>query len=183
MLWISVGVAVIGLGTLITVNQLTKSKEPLIGVSHPNLGGQHIARGASHEAYNSDPPSSGPHYSDSGAPTSWGVYSQEVQDEVFLHNEEHGGIIITYQPNLLSADQLKKLSALFLPPFSNKTFSPAHAIVTPRAKDTHMIELASWTYTLNLDSYDEATIIQFYNQHAGKAPEPLAGPTNTPISQ
>lgn len=181
-LWISVGVAIIGLGALIAVNQFTKSKTPLIGDFHTSQGEQHIARGAAHEAYNSNPPSSGPHYSDSGAPTPWGVYSQEVQAEAFLHNEEHGGIVITYQPNLLSTDQLKKLGALFLPPYSNKNFSPVRAIVTPRAKNTHMIELASWTYTLSLDSYDEATIIKFYNQHAGHAPEPLAGPNNTPIS-
>ena len=133
------------------VSQSSKPKEAIIGVSHKEQGRNHIAEGAKHDPYSSDPPSSGPHYSDANAPTLWGVYTQEVPEEVFLHNEEHGGVIITYNPKLLPADQLKKLQSLFAPPYSNKTFSPSKAIVTPRSKDTHVIELASWTYTLNLD--------------------------------
>ncbi len=182
-LWITSGILIFGFTGLIVVNQVTKSKEPLLGVQHADQGEAHIARGQSHLAYNSDPASSGPHYDDTGAPTDWGVYTTAVPDEVFLHNEEHGGVVITYQPNLLPSDQLKKLQALFVPPYSNKSFSPLKALVAPRAKDTHAIELASWRYTLNLDQYNESIIVKFFNQHAGHAPEPTAGPYNTPINQ
>ncbi len=183
ILWITSGALAVGFIGLVVVSQVTKSKEPLLGVQHPSQGQEHIARGQAHAAYNSDPPSSGPHYSDSGAPADWGVYVTEVPEEVFIHNEEHGGIVITYQPNLLPSDQLKKLQALVVPPYSNKSFMPKKALVTPRAKDTHAIELASWTYTLNLDKFDEATLVKFYMQHAGNAPEPQGGPDNTPINQ
>ena len=37
--------------------------------------------------------------------------------------------------------------------------------------------------TIDLDTYNEAIIIKFFMQHAGKAPEPSAGPYNTPINQ
>ena len=164
------------------LKQSSKPKEAIIGTSHPSQGEKHIAEGQKHEAYNSDPASSGPHYADTSAPTPWGVYTQEVPDEVFLHNEEHGGVIVTYKPDL-PADQLKKLRALFAPPYSLKSFTPSKAVVTPRAKNTHAIELAGWTYTLNLDQYDETTIMKFYLQRVSKAPEPTAGPTNTPINQ
>ncbi len=182
-LLITVGIMAVGLGGLITVNQITRSKEPVIGVQHASQGQAHIKRGESHAAYNSDPASSGPHYGDNSAPADWGIYTQEVPDEVFIHNEEHGGVIVTYQPELLSSDQLKNLQDLFIAPYSNKAFSPIKFIIMPRSKDKHAIELASWTYTLNLDAYDEATIIKFFNQHAGRAPEPTAGPFNTPINQ
>ncbi len=178
-----IAVLVIGTFGFIAINQKSKPKGAIIGISHSSLGGDHIARGQSHKPYNSEPPSSGPHYSDQGAPTPWGVYTEELPDEVFLHNEEHGGVVMTYNPKLLPADQLKKLQNLFAPPYSNKTFSPSKAIVTPRSKDTHAIEIASWTYTLNLDQYDEATLIKYYYQHEGKSPEPAAGPNNTPINQ
>lgn len=178
-----IAILVIGTFGFITITQKSKPKEATIGVSHKEQARNHIARGQQHEPYNSDPPSSGPHYADQGAPTLWGVYTQEVPEEVFLHNEEHGGVVYTYNPKLLPADQLKKLQALFAPPYSNKTFSPGKAIVTPRSKDAHAIEIASWTYTLNLDQYDEATLIKYYYQHEGKSPEPAAGPTNTPINQ
>lgn len=162
--------------------QHKKPKEVILGVSHADQGQNHIAQGAKHNAYNSDPASSGPHYADSSAPTPWGVYTQEVPQEVFIHNEEHGGVIISYKPDL-PADQLKKLQALFAPPYSNTQFKPIKAIITPRSKNTHAIELASWTWTLNLDQYDEATITKFYLQHVGKSPEATAGPNNAPINQ
>lgn len=172
----------IGFGYIFYISKVSKPKEATIGVQHKEQSKNHIARGQQHDPYNSNPPSSGPHYADAGAPAPWGVYTEEVPDEVFLHNEEHGGVIITYRPDL-PADQLKKLQALFAPPYSDKTFSPTKAIVTPRSKNTKPIQLVAWTYTLDLEQYDEATIKQFYLQRIGKAPEPGAGPNNTPINQ
>ncbi len=96
---------------------------------------------------------------------------------------EHGGVVVTYSPDILSKDDLSKLQSLFAPPYSNKDFSPRKAIVTPRAKNTNAIQLAAWNYTLSLDKYDEEMIIKFFTQHAGKAPEPLGGPDNTLINQ
>lgn len=180
---IFISVLVIGATGFIAVKQMSKPKEAVIGVQHPNQGQQHIMAGESHQAYNSDPPSSGPHRNDASAPALWGVYTQEVPPEIFVHNEEHGGIVVTYNPKLLPADQLKKLQALVLPPYSNKSFTPTKILVTPRAADTHAIELAAWTWTLNMDNYNEATLIKFYLQHEGKSPEPTAGPTNTPALQ
>lgn len=176
------GALVVVFGALLLVKQ-SQPQVAQVGLQHPNQGQQHIQRGQSHETYNSDPASSGPHYNDSGAPTDWGVYTREVPEEVFVHNEEHGGIIVTYSPSLLAADQLKKLQQLFAPPYSNQKFQPSRFILTPRSKDTHAIELAAWTYTLNFDSYDEATLIQFYEQHVNKSPEAGAQPTNAPIDQ
>jgi hypothetical protein len=178
-----VALIIIGSGVYVYGKQKSTPKEPILGIQHANLGEKHIAQGSKHDAYNSDPASSGPHYADSSAPTQWGVYTQEVPEEVFIHNEEHGGIVVTYNPTLLPADQLKKLQALFAPPYRNKGFSPTKAVVTPRTKDTHAIEIASWLYTLNLDKYDESTIMKYYLQHEGKSPEPSAGPINTPINQ
>ncbi len=176
-------ILVIGGGGYLVVTQNSKPKEAIIGVQHASQGQEHIAQGQTHKPYNSDPPSSGPHRSDAQAPAQWGVYAQEVPEEVFVHNEEHGGVVVTYSPTLLPTDQLKRLQALFAPPYSNPKFTPSKAIVTPRTKDTHAIELAAWTWTLSLDKYDEATLIKFYFQHEGKSPEPTAGPSNTPINQ
>ena len=157
-------------------------KNIVLGTQHKEQGREHIGAGQKHAAYNSDPASSGPHYADNTAPTPWGVYTQEVPEEVFVHNEEHGGVIITYRPDI-PTDQLKKLQALFAPPYSNKSFTPSKAIVTPRTKNTQPIELASWNWTLSLDRYDEAVISKFYRQHVSKSPEATAGPNNTPINQ
>lgn len=178
-------IAILVIGSIGLVAIKTKGSKPIVrlGISHPNQGQRHIQRGEAHEAYNSDPASSGPHYNDQGAPTFWGVYTQEVPAETFVHNEEHGGIVVTYNPTLLPADQLKKLQALFVPPYSVATFKPTRTVVTPRAKDTKPIELAAWTRTLSLDKYDEKQLMQFYLTNVGKAPENGAGPSNAPINQ
>lgn len=175
-------VAIVGIFGFAVFKQKSKPAAPRLGTEHPSQGQNHIAQGQKHDAYNSSPASSGPHYADSSAPTSWGVYTQQVPEEVFLHNEEHGGVIITYKPDL-PADQVKKLQLLFAPPYSNAKFSPSKAIVTPRSKNTKPIELASWRRTLSLDSYDENTIMQYYLTNIGKSPEAGAGPSNTPINQ
>lgn len=161
------------------------SKNPApqqLGVKHASQGETHISRGESHPPYNSSPASSGWHYSDSGAPIPWGAYTQEVPEEVFLHNAEHGGVIITYKPDL-PKDQITKLQKLFTSPYSDPSFKPNKAIVTPRSKNTKPIELAAWTWTFSLDRYDEAKLKSFYLQHVGQAPESMAGPSNTPTIQ
>ncbi|MBX4190806.1 DUF3105 domain-containing protein, partial [Candidatus Saccharibacteria bacterium] len=117
-----------------------------------------------------------------GAPAPWGAYMIEIPDEVFLHNEEHGGVIITYKPNL-PKDQITKLQKLFTSPYSDPKFKPSKALVTPRSKNTKPIEMAAWTYTFSMESYDQTKLENFYNQRVGKSPEAGAGPSNTPIIQ
>lgn len=173
---------ILGVVGFIVLSGKNSPKQPPLGTSHKDQGANHIPRGSAHPAYNSDPPNSGWHYSDSNAPVQWGVYTQEVLDEEFLHNQEHGGVIITYRPDL-PADQIKKLQALFAPPYSDPKFKPSKAVVTPRSKNTKPIGLAAWGYTLNLDTYDEEKIKNFYLQRVSKSPEPTAGPFNTPINQ
>lgn len=160
----------------------TNSNQP-IGLFHAAQSRDHIERGQAHAPYTSDPASSGPHYSDAGAPALWGVYIEEVPDEVFVHNEEHGGVIVTYNPGVLSEDQIKKIQKLFAPPYSDSNFKPNRAIVTPRTKNTKPIELAAWSYTLNLDVYDQSKIEGFYLKHVNHAPEAGGLPHNTPINQ
>lgn len=176
-------VLILGVGGFFVINQSSKPKEVVIGDKHTNQGQDHITRGQKHKQYNSDPASSGPHYSDAGAPAPWGAYSREVPEEVFVHNEEHGGVIVTYNPKLLTTDEVAKLQKLFASPYSDSSFAPNKTIITPRTKNTHAIELAAWTVTFNMDKYNEATLKKFYLQHAGQSPEASAGPSNTPIIQ
>ncbi len=180
--FITLLVLIIVIGSFIFINQ-SRTKEEVIGVKHQDQGQKHIKAGDSHETYNSNLPSSGSHYNDAGSPIAWGIYTKEIAPEVFLHNEEHGGVVIAYNPNTLSAEKTSLLQGLFASPFSNKSFVPRKYILMPREGNIAAIQLASWNYTLDLGTYDEATIVKFFNQHAGKAPEPRAGPTNTPINQ
>ncbi len=60
----------------------------------PSLGNRHIRVGTSGAvAYNTDPPTSGPHY-----PTivSWGVHWQPIDKGFQVHNLEDGGVLVQY---------------------------------------------------------------------------------------
>ncbi len=125
-------------------------------------GQQHIQTGATHEEYNSNPPTSGPH---NGQPANWGIYQSELPDENLIHNLEHGGIWISY--NNIDNDTKTKIEDLA------KRY-PNKMIVTPRSKNDSKIAIASWTRLLKLDVFDEATIVDFIKANKNKSPEPNA---------
>ncbi len=132
------------------------------GERFANQGQEHIAAGAEHPAYNSNPPTSGWHYSQ---PANWGIYQDELPDGNLVHNLEHGGIWISYK----DIDQDTKLNIEALAKkYSNKM------IVTPRAKNDAKIAIASWTRLLKLEQFDEAAIVAFIKANKNRAPEPNA---------
>lgn len=167
-------VVVVGFGALVVLKNNNEPKEPIIGTQHASLGQKHLNNlNEKHEAYNSQLPSSGPHYVQ---PAPWGIKTTTVPDEQLIHNEEHGGVIIAYKPDL-PQDQLSKLQQLANnltatdSPYAKKGFK---VLMFPRAKNDKPIELASWTYTLDLDQLNQQTIRTFYRQHLNKSPEPNA---------
>ena len=176
-------VLVVGFASLLVYKKASTPQQAQLGTLRPDQGQKHIQQGESHEAYNSDLPSSGPHYANNTAPAQWGIYTSELTPEVYLHNQEHGGVVIAYSPTLLNEEQIKQLQNLFAPPYETKDFQPRKFILMPREKNTKPIQLAAWRYTLDLDTYDEDKIKTFFSQRAGKAPESMAGPSNTPINQ
>jgi len=133
-----------------------------LGQAFPNQGQEHIAVGAAHLPYNSNPPTSGPHYLN---PAAWGIYQVGLPDEVLIHNLEHGGIWISY--NNIDQTTKQRIEAL-------AKEHPDKMIVTPRALDDAKIVLASWRHLLKLDAFDEETVISFIKANKNRAPEPNA---------
>ena len=131
-----------------------------VGQAFPNQGQEHIAVGAAHLPYNSNPPTSGPHYLN---PAAWGIYQAGLPDEVLIHNLEHGGIWISY--NNIDRTTKQRIEAL-------AKEHPDKMIVTPRALDDAKIVLASWRHLLKLDTFDEETVISFIKANKNRAPEP-----------
>lgn len=140
----------------------SQPEKPRPGETFEILGQEHISVGASHPAYNSNPPTSGWHY---GQPANWGVYQEELPDEQLIHNLEHGGIWISYK----DVDQETKSN---LEAISKKY--PGSVIVTPRSANDAKIVLASWGRLEKLESFEETKIMDFIKANRNKSPEPLA---------
>ena len=146
------------------------------GEFYPTQGRDHIAEGDTHPVYNSYPATSGWHYStamgdtfdydeDLLAPALWGVYEDELSDEILVHNLEHGGIRIHYNcpdgcPDLV--DQLKAMTKL-----------GRKIIVSPYSLMESRIALAAWNYLDTFDDFDEMRIREFIAAHESSpnAPE------------
>lgn len=131
--------------------------------SYPIQGTQHIGEGESHPPYNSNPPTSGWHYAN---PAPWGVQEKDLPDEQLVHNLEHGGIWISYQPALEGAtvEKLRDLVRRYR----------SKVIMTPRAKNDTKIALAAWGRLDVFDIFDEKRIVAFVQAFKDQGPEKVA---------
>jgi hypothetical protein len=167
---IAVALVIIGLGVILAMQDnknrrlIAEEDQTLaaVGQELPDEGRAHIAVGAAHEPYHSNPPTSGPHYAQAA---DWGIYPDPLPDEQVVHNLEHGGIWISYKD--IDADTKAKLEAI-------AKANSGSVIMTPRPQNDARIVLASWTRLEKLGSYDEGKILEFIRANKNKAPEPLA---------
>ncbi|GGO33213.1 DUF3105 domain-containing protein [Deinococcus humi] len=133
-----------------------------LGQTFPNQGQEHIAVGAQHPAYNSSPATSGWHYVQ---PQPWGTFVYEITPETLIHNLEHGGVVIQYNPALLKGD-VARLEAI-QKRFPNKT------VVAPNSQLQVPLALTAWRRLYTLDTLDEAKIVDFTERYRNRAPERL----------
>ncbi len=139
----------------------------------PNQGRDHLTPGQTVQQilngqyYNSDPPTSGPHL-----PTwsDWGVFTQPVQNELQVHNLEHGGIVIQYDCSQGCAQAVNNLSA-YARRYSAQQFTGI--LLAPRSNlpEGSRIAVTAWTHRLLLKSFDRTKIEQFITAYIGKGPE------------
>jgi thiol-disulfide isomerase/thioredoxin len=133
------------------------------GTSYEIQPAEHIQPGDDHPGYNSNPPTSGWHYS---RQADWGFYSKELPDERVVHNLEHGGIWIAYK-NVSDAtrSRLRELAGEY----------PRSVIVTKRSANDAPIAVASWGQLMKLESFDRTRLVEFIEQNRNHSPEPIAG--------
>lgn len=151
-------------GTWLSSKEEAKNTEKLsksmIGEKMPDLGGQHVARGATHSVYNSNPPTSGSHWTGVAGP---GIKDEPVPDELVLHSMEHGAAVVWYREGLNQSDVDKITEA-----FNN---SSGKKIMLARKDLDVPVALTSWGYLLKLETVDETKIKEFIETNNDRAPE------------
>lgn len=157
-------VAALGYGIFLLAQNAGPDGEDF-SVSYPNLGRDHIAVGASHLEYNSNPPSSGPHY---GEWARGGFYDEPLSDEQLIHNLEHGDIWISYHPDI--SDKAKE---------TLKSFAGRYIVVSPRLENEGSVSLVAWgrVDTLDIENgfIDEGRIRDFISRYDNRGPEKVRG--------
>lgn len=97
------------------------------------------------------PPTGGDH---SGCWDTWGVHEEEVRTERWVHNLEHGGVVLLYRCDDGCPDDVERLRAFV----SNH----ARTLLTPYAKLPRRFGIVAWEHRLLSDCIDEAALERFY---------------------
>jgi len=130
-------------GTWLSSNSATANNvrlsQPMMGEKMPDLGGQHVLRGATHSTYNSNPPTSGPHWVDTAGA---GVKDESTPDELVLHSMEHGAAVVWYREGLDQSD-VDKIKEAFDSASGKKIMLVRKDLDVP-------VALTSWDYLLKL---------------------------------
>lgn len=151
-------------GVVIFRDQIQEPLIELFGQEYEDEGRDHLQDGQSPPTYQTNPPVSGSH---DPTPAEWGFYDQELPDGKAIHNLEHGGIWVSYQPGVLNDEeinQLKKLASEY----------GQRLIVSPRAKNDSKIAVASWRHLEKLDKLDLELIKSFLTTNVNQSPEEVA---------
>ena len=154
---IAVGaVVVVALALLFGLNVLRAANLP--GERLSDLGNLHIEEGTrSPIAYNSTPPTSGPHYP---SLAEWGVHDETLPDELVVHNLEDGGVGVWYNcpegcPELV--DQLAEVVGQY----------DEGVLMAPYPGMDTRIALTAWTRIDRFEAFDEERVADFIEAYLG----------------
>lgn len=161
--WGGVIIGVVGLIVLIGYAYQQSAKDTP-GQQMPDQGRDHIAQGQSPVEYNSTPPTSGPH----STATTWGKHDAPVPYENQIHNLEHGGVIVHYNPDKIQ--NLAELQVVF-DELNNKY---PKMVLVPDSEIETTYSLTGWRWIDTFNEYDPQRIRLFVKKRYNVAPEPNA---------
>jgi hypothetical protein len=168
--WLLVGLAFVAMLVYLVYKQAQPAPRP--GIDIPIQGRNHIAEGLPHDPYNSDPPTSGPHYA---TPAQAGFYDTAPADEYLVHSLEHGYIIIWYNCGKYSAgtcDQLKSQVKDVMGGAGLSSVTGTLKIIgTPRPGMVQVIALSAWGRLDKLDTFKRQEILDFIHAFRDAGPE------------
>jgi len=129
----------------------------------PDEGNKHLVPGQPGPAYETQPPTSGPH---SATPTADGAYLSTPEAIDYVHSLEHGRVEIQYSPDLPEDDQLR-LKGVFGEDFEGM-------LMFPNPEMPYEVAVTAWTNLVGCESFDESVldvVRDFRDEFRGKGPE------------
>jgi len=173
LIWVGIAAVVLGLGSYIVYNATRGASGEAVKV----LPGSHVATGEDPGPFSSDPPTSGPHYSQ---PMPAGFYEDgdpETQyaypEGYLLHSLEHGYVIFWFNCDLLESEQACKdlkddIRSVMGQALGVKLIAfPWHSLDVP-------VVMTSWGYMQRFEEFDKRIARTFIETNRNRAPEPNA---------
>ena len=169
--WLGIAaLALFALALVVVVLRYTAGAQPREVWQQPGPAAVHVPFDSSIH-YQYEPPSSGPHYPSPKAWGVYGVYDDPVPPGYWVHNLEHGGIAVLYDPARATPKLRQQLAAFYIQLPPEPLFAEQKMLITPYAHLDHLLRLQAWGWTLPLDHYDANAIAAFYTRHVDKGPE------------
>jgi hypothetical protein len=138
----------------------------------PDEGRSHVTR-PQRVTYAHQPPSSGNHYNDAQAPRPWGANHDALLPEEYVHNLEHGGIVLVYKCSGTACDDYYAQSqALFAALPKDPKYAEVKFLSTPYQSMTPGFAMLSWDNEQDFTGFPTtADATAFYNQFVNTGPE------------
>lgn len=134
----------------------------------PSRGAAHVAEPAP-ISYDDVPPSSGDHRPQWAK---WGEYST-LPPETWLHNLEHGGAALLYQPG--DPDGMAAKLRSYAMARRSDDGGPFRYVLAPYQGLQERVGVVTWTWTYLATDVCQAEISAFLDEHYRQAPEDVAG--------
>ena len=190
MITLLVAALVMGLVAFLVISERKQESGPIgVAADEANcgdkeeveaVGNDHIDPGTAHEAYNSTPPTNGPHWPvGDQAPVPKGFYDTAQAPEAVIHNLEHGDVVLWYSPDAPQQvkDDLETLAER----------NVDSIVATPfEGLEEHDFFMTAWNklpgddkesfgtgYLQGCDVVSEEVINEFRAEHQGRSPEPI----------
>ena len=114
------------------------------------------------------PPTFGNHYDTPRPP---GMYDSPVAEGNFVHDLEHGGVVILYNCPSGCPELVTQLRGLLTSLPKDPQFGEVKLVVSPNARIPRQLSVLAWDYELDLDTFDGKLIRTFYQAHVDHGPE------------
>ncbi|MFO0574969.1 MAG: DUF3105 domain-containing protein [Polyangia bacterium] len=142
-------------------------------------GALHVSTGTA-VSYGTNPPASGPHYPVWGR---WGEHTQPLPRGNYVHNLEHGGVVLLYRCDAGCPDTVAALRGLLESwPQDPACQAPVRSrlVLTPDPLLDVPVAAAAWQNIYRADCVDLPSLRAFITAHYDRAPESLCADGSVP---
>lgn len=165
----------IGAAVLVFIGFLVwQGVKPAAGESIPIMAGssQHIDVDSDPGQYNSDPPTSGPHYPAEAEAGFFDTNIYEFPAGYLVHNLEHGYVIFWYNCDLLDEAGCTELKSQIRTVMEE--LGGVKLIAYPWPSLDVPLAMTSWGRLQKFETFDAEAAKAFYRSNINRAPEPNA---------
>lgn len=168
LIWGEIGaIVLIAIGLIIW-----QGVRPARGESVPVMGATHIPVDSDPGTYNSDPPTSGPHYPEEAEAGFFDTNIYKFPAGYLVHNLEHGYVIFWYNCNLLDETACAELKTQIRAVMDE--FGGVKTIAYPWPSLDVPLAMTSWGRLQRFETFDAEQARNFYRANLNRAPEPNA---------